>query len=64
MTNRYKEVMGRKILRHAMRKKDLGGMLCYDCIRLNHCYDVCEALDRTQYVISCSRYRKEDERTV
>ena len=61
MTNDYKEWMGRLILKRAMRKRKLEDMICYQCHKLNHCLDVCEAIDKEQFVVSCSNYERRYE---
>lgn len=55
----YTDYMGKKIMRHELRKSDLDGMVCYRCRNLNRCADVCEAIVRKQFMISCSNFREE-----
>lgn len=58
----YLNYMGKRILRRAMKKRNMDGMMCCECLNLNRCYDVCEAIDKEQFIIACSNFRgKKDD---
>ena len=54
----FKERMKERMIRHNLRKLDMDGMMCYRCVKLAVCCDIEEAIEKEQFIVSCSKFKK------